>query len=108
MDELPFPKTLGPLPTADGGRWSAEFDSFNMRHDDAYYLVTREDVEGAQWCFFVRACVLGLGTYEEKLTRTVAHFADKGTGNAPSYSGNPLPRYLARAAERRLHRPEEG
>jgi hypothetical protein len=98
MDELPFPKSLGPYPTRGGGTWSAELDGFNGRYELAYYLVTVSDAEGPVWCCFVEVDVTVGEPYVERFRIAIQPRAD-GEGQNTNYTGN-MARWLpARKAE---------
>lgn len=106
MEAHPFPEVLGPYSTVDGGSWTAEFDSFNARLDDIYYLVTRNDAEGTRWCFFVKTSVMGPGDLEEKLRARITPHAEEG-GRNTDYTGNMVKWLPARKAEARARAGRE-
>ncbi len=96
----PFPTLAGPYALPDGGSWSAEFESYDMRMDTAYYFVTRDDGDEVLE-FFVRAHVSGGVPDEEALLAQVRPHAERGEANT-DYEGSMMWRLRRRraAAER--------
>ncbi len=82
----PFPQFDGPYPLSEERSWSAEFESYDMRMDAAYYFVTirRGDVLTGE--FFVRAPVHGGVPDEKRLFSTVERQAQAGVPNC-EYTG---------------------
>lgn len=89
--------TLGPLPTADGGSWTAELDGFNGRYELAYYLMTVTGPDGVAWGCFVEVDT-SLGDQEERFLAALQPRAD-GKGRNTKYSGSMVKWLPARKAE---------
>jgi hypothetical protein len=83
----PFPHFEGPHSIPTGGSWSAEFESYDMRMDTAYYYVTCTRADGDVSQFFVRVHVSGGVPDPEELLRQVSRHAEQGQGNT-DYTGS--------------------
>ena len=74
----PFPEFSEPNPLPDGRSWTAEFDEYDMRHDDAYYFVTLGDGSPG---FFARVWVDGGVPDRAHLAEQLAKVAATGKAN---------------------------
>ncbi len=88
----PFPDLQGSLP--DGGFWSAEFESYDMRMDAAYFFVTRSDDRE----FFVRVGASNGKPDEADLYKQVSAHAEAGTANT-DYTGSMMWRMRRKRAQ---------
>ncbi len=82
----PFPQFESPNSLQSGGSWTAEFESYDMRMDTAYYYVSLEG-DGGSKEFFVRCHVSGGVPDEEALREQIGRHAEQGEGNT-DYTGS--------------------
>ena len=83
----PFPNFERPNSLQGGGSWTAEFESYDMRRDTAYYYVSLKGGDGVSKEFFVRCHVSGSVHNEERLRAQIARHAEHGEGNT-DYAGS--------------------
>ena len=83
----PFPQFSEPNPLPGEGTWTAEFESYDMRQDTAYYYVTRTGADEGDDEYFVRLHVSGGVPDEEELRAQLERQAELGTANT-DYTGS--------------------